>query len=144
VNTKRLLTTIVALAVASAICFAGSYLTARILLVLNNGFGTGDLTAFVPWTFFFAISLLMPAALFAIVVRNLRTINRVWIGILFGSIVGVGWTVLNLGFLGPWFGAWSFNVLYCWIAGGAFGMLGVALIGSADHRRLPLAAGPVR
>ncbi|HEY8186332.1 MAG TPA: hypothetical protein VIF64_09700 [Pyrinomonadaceae bacterium] len=139
-NTNRLLTRVIAFALASAICFVVSYLAARILLVLNNGFGAGDLTAFVLWTIFFAMSLLLPAALFAILLRNVRTINRVWIGILFGGLAGFGWTALNLWFLGPWFGAWSFNVLFCWIAGGTFGMLGVALSGpsarSVGDRRL--------
>jgi hypothetical protein len=95
---------------------------------LNHGFGTGDLNAFAYWTLLFAIFLILPADLFTVSLRNLRTINRVGIGILFGGLLGFGWTVLNRWFLGPWFGAWSFNVLYCWLAGGALSMCAAALI----------------
>jgi hypothetical protein len=93
--------------------------------------------AFLYWTWLFAGSLLLPSALFAILLRNARTINRVWLGILLGGLAGLGWTYLNLGFLGPWFGAWSFNVLYCWIVGGVFGILTVALIGRRQRLALP-------
>lgn len=125
--------TTLAIAVASIVCFVASYLVARILLILNNGFGAGDMTAFLYWTSYFAGLLLLPSLLFAIIFRNARTINRVWVGILLGALAGFGWTLLNLWFLGPWFGAWSFNVLYCWVLGGAFGILALALLGYRAH-----------
>jgi hypothetical protein len=104
---------------------------------LNNDFGAGDMPAFLYWTALFAISLLLPAVLFGVLLRKAGTINRLWVGILLGGLAGLGWTYLNLGFLGPWFGAWSFNVLYCWIAGGVFGILTVALIGRTNKPALP-------
>ena len=134
-NTTRLLKTILVFPFASFVCVLASYLCARVLLRLNNGFG-GDMSAFLYWTSLFAVSLLLPSALFAILLRNARTINRVWLGILLGGLAGLGWTYLNLGFLGPWFGAWSFNVLYCWIDGGVFGILTVALIGRRQQLAL--------
>lgn len=135
-NTRRLLKTILLFPFASSVCFVASYLFARVLLILNNGFGAGDMSAFLYWTGLFAASLLLPSMLFAILLRNARTINRVWLGILVGGLAGFGWTLLNLAFLGPWFGAWSFNVLYCWIVGGAFGILAVALTGRRQQRAL--------
>lgn len=102
---------------------------AKFLIALNNGFGAGDLSAFLYWTAFFAFALLLPAFAFAWLMRSARTSNRVWIGVLLGGIAGFAWTLLNLAMLGPWFGAWSFNVFYCWIAGGAVGILSVALLG---------------
>lgn len=135
-NTKGLLKSVLIFPFASAVCFVGSYLVARILLMLNNGFGAGDLSAFIPWTVLFAVCLVVPAILFAILLRNVRTINRVWLGILLGGLAGFGWTLMNLWFLGPWFGAWSFNVLYCWIGGGVLGLLAVALTGQRQERPL--------
>ena len=123
--------------VASIVCTGASYLVARIFLSLQNGFGSGDLWAFLYWTVIFSIVLLLPALAFVLLSRNMRTINRVWIGTLLGGVAGFGWTLLNLMMLGPWFGAWSFNVLYCWIAGGAIGILALALLGSSrrEHRK---------
>ncbi len=118
--------------VASVVCLGASYLVAKILLALQSGFGAGDLSAFLYWTVLFAVALLLPAVAFALLTRNARTINRVWIGVLVGGVSGFGWTLLNLGMLGPWFGAWSFNVLYCWIAGGAPGTLACALLGRSQ------------
>ena len=128
--------TILAIAAASVVCFVASYLVAKILLILNNGFGAGDMTAFLYWTSYFVGLLLVPSLLFSIVFRNTRTINRVWIGVLTGGLAGFSWTLLNLWLLGPWFGAWSFNVVYCWVLGGAFGILVLALLGH-QPRALP-------
>ena len=128
-NTSRIMKAILAIVFASIVCFVASYLVAKTLLVLNNGFGSGDMTAFLYWTSYFAGSFILPSLLFAIVLRKARTLNRVWISILIGGLAGFGWTLMNLWFLGPWFGAWSFNVLYCWVLGGAFGMLSLSMLG---------------
>jgi len=133
----RVLKMVATLLLGSVVCFAASYLVARLLLRLNNGFGAGDMSAFLYWTVLFSAALLLPAIAFAILLRNVRTINRVWVGVLLGGLSGFGWTFLNLGLLGPWFGAWSFNVLYCWIAGGAFSILAVSLVGRWKKRALP-------
>lgn len=133
VRTIRLL---ISVPVAAVVCAGVSYLVARILLASRNGFGSGDLAAFMYWTVIFAVLLSLLALAFAYCLRDFRTINRVWIAVLIGGVAGFGWTLLNLVMLGPWFGAWSFNVLYCWIAGGAFGFLAVAILG-ASQRALP-------
>jgi len=133
----RTLRTILSFPGASIVCLGASYLVAKILLALNNGFGTGDVAAFLYWSGLFAVALLLPALVFALLSRNLRTINRIWIGALVGGLAGFGWTLANLKMLGPWFGAWSFNVLYCWIAGGAVGILVVAVFGQSRRRVLP-------
>jgi hypothetical protein len=132
----RVLRTVVSIPLASVVCIGASYFVARILLALNSGFGEGDLSVFLGWTRLFAIGLLVPALAFALVFRNARTVNRIWIAVLLGGAAGFGYTLLNRAMLGPWFGAWSFNVLYCWIAGGAFGILAVAILGYS-RRALP-------
>ena len=133
----RSLKTILSFPIASVVCLGASSLVAEILLVLNHGFGAGDMYAFLYWTSLFALALLLPAVAFAILLRHARTINRVWIGVLLGGLAGFGWTLLNIAMLGPWFGAWSFNVLYCWIVGGAVGILVVALLGQSREGALP-------
>jgi hypothetical protein len=60
-----------------------------------------------------------------------------WIGFLLGGIAGFGFTLFNAWSLGPWFGAWSFNVLYCWIIGGSLGIVAVAAFGGSSRRALP-------
>ncbi len=131
VNT-RTVKTLLAFPIASVVCFGASTLVAEILLALKHGFGAADMYAFLFWTSLFAVALLLPALAFALLLRSARTINRVWIGVLLGSLAGFGWTLLNFAMLGPWFGAWSFNVLYCWIVGGAMGILVVALFGQSQ------------
>lgn len=135
----RALKFILSLLVSSFSCFVGSYLVARLLVHSRNGFGAGDLHAFVIFTAAFAVLLLLPAGIFAMVVRNARLVNRVGLAIFLGAFAGFGWTLLNRWYLGPWFGAWSFPVLYCWIIGGAVGMLTVAMVGLAKGK----ASGPI-
>lgn len=122
--------------VASVACVGASYLIAKLLIALNNDFGAGDLSAFLFWTAQFAVALVLPAIIFALLTRNARMINRIWISVLLGGASGFGWTLLNRVMLGPWFGAWSFNVLYCWVGGGALGILAVALLNSTSMRRV--------
>jgi hypothetical protein len=131
----RTIRLLISIPIAAVVCAGVSYLVARILLASRNGFGSSDLPAFMYWTVMFAVLLSVLALAFAYLMRNFRTINRVWIAVLIGGVAGFGWTLLNLVMLGPWFGAWSFNVLYCWIAGGAFGFLAVAIFGAS--RRAP-------
>lgn len=132
---KRAIAMILLFTIATVVCFVTSYAVAKILLILNNDFGAGDMSAFLYWTALFGVALLFPAVLFAILTRNTRTIHRLSLSVLFGGLAGFGWTLLNLWFLGPWFGAWSFNVLYCWVAGGVFGILTVAFLARPQQHR---------
>jgi hypothetical protein len=124
----RALTLTVALLIGSIGCFLVSSVVAKAFLRLQDNFGAGDLRAFSIFSVVFALVLLLPAGLFAVVLRRVRLINRLWLAILLGALAGFCWTVLNRWYLGPWFGAWSFPVLYCWVAGGVFGLLAVAVL----------------
>lgn len=115
---------------ASIACLGASFIVAKILLAMY-GFGSGDTIGFLYWTSLFAVALLLPALVFTLLVRHARMFHRVWIGVLLGGLAGFGWTIFNLWILGPWFGLWDFSVLYCWIAGGAAGILVVALLGNS-------------
>jgi hypothetical protein len=108
-------------------CLLGSYAMARLLVGLNGGYGAGDISPFVYSTVPFAVVLLLLSLLFVVLSRKLHPINRVWLTLVIGTATGFLWTVFNRWMLGPWFGAWSFAVLYCWMVGGALGMVGVSM-----------------
>ena len=122
--------TILPFPLASIACLGATFIVAKILLALD-GFGSGDTIGFLYWTSLFAGALLLPELVFTILLRHASLVHRVWIGVLLGGLAGFGWTLFNLWTLGPWFGLWDFNVLYCWIAGGAAGILVVALLGNS-------------
>jgi hypothetical protein len=128
--------TILAFPLASIVCLGASFIVAKILLALNDGFGSGDTIGFLYWTSLFAVALLLPALAFTLLLRHACMVHRVWIGVLLGGLAGFGWTLFNLWSLGPWFGLWDFNVLYCWIVGGAAGIVVVALLGNRVFRRV--------
>ena len=115
-------------ALVPAGCLLGSYATARVLVGLNGGFGAGDISPFVYSTVPFAVVLLLLSFLFVVFFRKLHPLNRVWLTLVVGTAAGFLWTVFNRWMLGPWFGAWSFAVLYCWMVGGALGMVGVSML----------------
>lgn len=123
--------TILPFPLASIACLGASFVVAKILLAVD-GFGSGDTIGFLYWTSLFAVALLLPALGFTLLLRHARMVHRVWFGVLLGGLAGFGWTLFNLWILGPWFGLWDFNVLYCWIVGGAAGILVVALLGHSS------------
>jgi hypothetical protein len=100
---------------------------ARTLVAANGGFGAGDISAFVYSTVPFAAALLL-MSLVILVLPKRHPIFRVAVALIIGALSGFIWTVFNRWMLGPWFGAWSFPVLYCWMVGGAFGLVGAAVI----------------
>jgi len=124
----RLRTPALILPLASLTCFLASYVCARVFLSRQDDFGAGDLQAFFLWTAYFAILFLLPAGVFSALLQKLRLVNRVGFCIVLGAFLGFAWTIVNRWFLGPWFGAWSFPVLYCWIVGGVAGILTIVLL----------------
>jgi len=127
------LTRILIFPLAALLCFVSSYLVALLCIRLNNGFGTGDIPVFLGWTFAFSLAVLLLTIPIALLIRKLGRFTRLSIAVVAGAIAGFCWTLLNYGFLGPWFGAWSFSVVDCWIAGGVIGIITVALPGKGSH-----------
>jgi uncharacterized BrkB/YihY/UPF0761 family membrane protein len=125
------LTRVLIFPLAALLCFLGSYLVALLCIGLNNGFGSGDMPAFLYWTVPFSLAVLLLTVPIALLIRKLDRFTRLSIAIVAGAIAGFCWTLLNYGFLGPWFGAWSFPVVDCWIAGGVIGIITVALPGKS-------------
>ena len=125
---------LIVLTLGPAGCLVASYLMARFLVASNGGFGAGDISPFIYTTLYFAVVLLLPSLLLMLFLRNLHIVNRIWISMLTGALLGFLWTVFNRWMLGPWFGAWSFAVLYCWIVGGAVGMLPVTICSKTPNK----------
>lgn len=121
---RLLLTT----SVVPAGCLIGSYVMARVLVALNGGFGAGDVPAFFYSTLPFAVVLLLPALVVLVFLRRVLPVIRVALALAVGVASGFIWTVFNRWMLGPWFGAWSFPVLYCWVFGGVLGIVGATMV----------------
>lgn len=108
--------TLIVLLLAAAAFHVGAVLMAVAFLVGNRGFGAGDLGALCFWT------LVMTGPVLALGAGHARGAppGR-WLAAHGVVLAGVGIGFLaTLGvraMLGPWFGAFSFPVLYCWVVG---------------------------
>ena len=96
---------------------AASLVVAGALLARQNWFGAGDTEALLAWT-------LPLAAVVAVVGPAVLSVGRRWPavgrgGLLLAATVllVLGWLLLVGALLGPWMGAFSFSVLYPWLAG---------------------------
>ncbi len=85
-------------------------------VALNNGYGRGDLSAFLIWTILFSL-LMIPVG------TSIRRISENWrfpirLGTLFliPFFFGLCWGFVVLHLLGFWFRLFSFPVTLCWMA----------------------------
>ena len=108
---------LVTLLVVPAACLVGSYAMARALVAANGGFGGGDVSTLVYSTVPFAAVLLLVSFVLLVLPKR-HLILRLALALIIGATSGFIWTVYNRWMLGPWFGAWSFPVVYCWMVGG--------------------------
>ena len=104
-------------------CLISSYIAARVFLGSNGGFGAEDIRAFLFYTVPFSVALVMLSFGLSVLLIDVRPAPRIIVALIVGASAGFLWTIINRWMLGLWFGAWSFPVLYCWIVGGAIGML---------------------
>jgi hypothetical protein len=107
---------------------------ACLFLALNGWFGAGDLEAFFYWTAMYIAPFAPLSLLFRIGMTGRRASVRVPAAAIVGAGCGFGWTYLVARTLGPWFGTFSFPVLYCWILASATGLFAATLF---PHRRAP-------
>jgi hypothetical protein len=120
---------ILSAALLSLVTSAG---VALALVYIRNWFGASDYWAFLFWTI--PYSSLLGA--FSTKIRNLccelRFAFRLSFAVAAGLISGLVWTIIVFFLLGPWFGAFSFPVLYGWLVGGVAGM--VTIVGSCSEQ----------
>jgi hypothetical protein len=112
---------VIALA-AGLIATATAFAVAVAFLLFNRWFGAGDLGAFGFWSLFFAGASGFASFVFASSSKHWGCIFRYTGGLFLGLLLGFGFTYGVALMLGPWFGAFSFPVLYCWMIGGIAGM----------------------
>lgn len=122
---------------AGLITVLGALGAAVLYLAGNAWFGAGDLWAMLFWS-------VLLGALLAIVVgplsRRLAAAPTLWryaALVPLGGLLGYLWTWVVALLLGGWIGAFSFPVLFCWVAGGLLG--GVAAAWSGRPRSWPAA-----
>jgi hypothetical protein len=109
--------------ISALACYAASAGIAVTLIVLNHNFGLGDISSFLylslPFAFLVgSISFLFPERLF-----NSKPLTRYLYLAALGAVMGALWSTIVSATFGPWFRAFSFSVLPCWIGGGAIGLL---------------------
>ena len=106
--------------VIAAVGYATTY------VALHDWFGRGDLIAMMTWSLplAFGVAVLM-TALSARIARTSAALTFVLFAAS-GAILGVLWTVLVALVLGGWIAAFSFPVLWCWVAGGFLGGIAAA------------------
>jgi hypothetical protein len=120
---KPLLTTAV-------ICFSTSALVASGEATFNKDFGANDILPFLIWTLPFAGVIALTKGKLGDASRRLPILLRYAVAVAIGIATGVLWTYIVAFFLGAWFGAFSFPVLSCWIAGGVCGMI----VGGSNYK----------
>jgi hypothetical protein len=96
----------------------GAIAAALMYLASNAWFGAGDLSALIIWSVPLGVIL---ALVLGALARRLVATGAVWPYVALiptGAVAGYLWTLVVAAVLGPWIGAFSFPVLFCWIAGG--------------------------
>ena len=129
---------------AVAVALASSHGAARGLVYLRDDYGIGDLPVFAGWTWWFLAGLFVFSTF---VIRFLSSRRgRTWLvfATVLGWLYGYAFSMINALLLGPWFGAWSFNVMYCWAFGASLGLAVATAIARNRQRRTTKISGEVR
>jgi len=115
--------------IAAAAGVLSAYAVVEWWLWRRGQFGRGDLSGFWFWNAVFAVCLLASGLLLAKFASRRGWLGRLFMAVGLGAPLGFLFTLANRFLLGPWFGAWSFPVLYAWVAGGmaSFAVLGLLL-----------------
>ena len=123
-------------------CVGVSMLTASTTVSISRRFGVGDLLPFLYWTFVFAAILSLVAQMLVFTLGKVPAVSRYCIAGASGMLAGVLWSYAIAQLLGPWLGAFSLPILFCWMAGGASGII-LAMLYYESNRRAALIAVPV-
>ena len=86
-------------------------------LAKQSWFGAGDLRAFAFWSALLSLGIATGALGYARIAARWNRYLAAAVSVLAGALLGYFSTLLVWKALGPWFGAFSFPVFYCWLAG---------------------------
>jgi predicted membrane protein len=100
-----------------------SFLAAICFLAANSWFGAGDLTSFAQWSIMFAVVSVCVAVIVRVTLLRRSAALRYFLAAFCGLVTGYAFTWVVALLLGPWFRAFSFPVLYCWMLAGLGSML---------------------
>jgi len=96
---------------------AASLAVVIVTLALQQWFGAADISSFLFWTFLFAAAV---ATVAPAILKGIQPLPR-WMkyGLLVVAAIGgaIAWIYAVSLVLGPWMGAFSFSLLYPWMAG---------------------------
>jgi hypothetical protein len=123
-------------AILAIATFVGTSLLAAIAaVIIQGGFGAGDLFAFTLWTAMLSVPFLPLLAGFARL-SGAWGWQKAFLGAaMLGILTSVGIVLLVATILGPWFGAFSFSPFTAWLAGGIASFFLTAALPRPDHRR---------
>ena len=106
---------------ATFVCAGSSFLAQQIYVASRHGFGAGDVWAFLLWLM--PLSVITGGVAVALGGSTLRPVLRHTLSVIFSLVGGFLFTWGVAMFLGPWFQAFSFPVLYFWMLGPLLGLL---------------------
>ena len=112
---------------AALVCVIASLILEQLYVVSRHGFGAGDVSAFLYLSAPFSLVLGVFALGFVAVARRFPAVVRYPLAFVVDAGSGILWTILVRMLLGPWFGAFSFPVIYFWMFGGFSGLLFASL-----------------
>lgn len=116
----RLLKRLLALAAAT---FVGAMLVSFLQVLLNSGFGRGDLKAFSIWSLIAAILSTVAGVSLGFFHRRIPKALSYILAAAIGGGVAFGLFVGMARMLGPWMGAWSFSPFLSLVVGCVFGQI---------------------
>lgn len=94
-----------------------SLVVAVIFLASRSWFGAGDLSSFSFWSIVLSLPIVPASFLLGWLFARRGSVLGLFLAVLSGGLLGYLATMLVWLMLGPWFGAFSFPVFYCWLAG---------------------------
>lgn len=122
---------------AGLVALVGSIGSALAFLASNEWFGAGDLSAMVVWSLPLGTLIVVTARVLSSRLAAARTIWQYFTLVPVCALVGVIWAIIVALLLGGYVGAFSFPVLFCWIAGATLG--GITAAWLARPRSWPAA-----
>src|SRR5215216_3793539 len=120
-------------------CLVVAGLVALGLVLFNGAVGINDFAVFLFWSLFFAGIVAVLAVWLIRLVDKLPFLLRYLLALFMGATLGILWTVSIALLLGPWFAAFSFAVMPCWVSAGACG----ALVPAMSRTDTKITVGPL-